>query len=174
MYVHARRRVRTTRKKQKVTINLTPEITRKAKELGLNISKTCENALKQAITRLEQPPTPYNTTMYRKPVAVEEETIWWTGRDSNPRPPPCEGGIHTRLNYRPTPIIPFSQLNALHQFTVYSSAVQFNFFTRSTRTWPIAVALSTASGFDCLYMGKKYKGLGVDRSIDRFTRKSRK
>ena len=32
--------------------------------------------------------------------------IWWTGRDLNPRPPPLsdfsrEGGIHTRLNYRP-------------------------------------------------------------------------
>ena len=25
----------------------------------------------------------------------------WTGRDLNPRPPPCEGGVHTKLNYRP-------------------------------------------------------------------------
>ena len=25
----------------------------------------------------------------------------WTGRDLNPRPPPCEGGIPARLNYRP-------------------------------------------------------------------------
>ncbi len=25
----------------------------------------------------------------------------WTGRDLNPRPPPCEGGVHAKLNYRP-------------------------------------------------------------------------
>ena len=25
----------------------------------------------------------------------------WTGRDSNPRPPECKSGIHSRLNYRP-------------------------------------------------------------------------
>ncbi len=29
---------------------------------------------------------------------------WWTGRDLNPGPPPCQGGAHTRLSYRPTPI----------------------------------------------------------------------
>ncbi|BAA29288.1 125aa long hypothetical protein [Pyrococcus horikoshii OT3] len=27
---------------------------------------------------------------------------WWTGRDLNPGPPPCKGGAHTRLSYRPT------------------------------------------------------------------------
>ena len=27
--------------------------------------------------------------------------LWWTGRDLNPRLPPCEGGDHTRLIYRP-------------------------------------------------------------------------
>ena len=26
---------------------------------------------------------------------------WWTGRDLNPRPPPCEGGDHASLIYRP-------------------------------------------------------------------------
>ena len=26
----------------------------------------------------------------------------WTGRDLNPRPPDCESGVHTKLNYRPT------------------------------------------------------------------------
>ncbi len=25
----------------------------------------------------------------------------WTGRDLNPRPPDCESGVRTRLNYRP-------------------------------------------------------------------------
>ena len=41
------------RRKQKVTINLDPEVVRKARELGLNISKIAENALKEYIKRLE-------------------------------------------------------------------------------------------------------------------------
>jgi post-segregation antitoxin (ccd killing protein) len=35
-----------------VTIRINPEIHEKAKEMGLNISKTCENALKNATSRL--------------------------------------------------------------------------------------------------------------------------
>jgi hypothetical protein len=35
------------------TVCLNPELTNLAKELGLNISKTCENALKLAISRLQ-------------------------------------------------------------------------------------------------------------------------
>jgi hypothetical protein len=31
----------------------------------------------------------------------EEESFWWTGRDSNPCPPECKSGVHARLNYRP-------------------------------------------------------------------------
>ena len=47
----------------KVRVNITVEqsIVQKAKELGLNISKTCENALKEAIRRLEAP-NPSNTS----------------------------------------------------------------------------------------------------------------
>ena len=41
------------RRKQKVTINLDPKVVRKARELGLNISKIAENALKEYIKRLE-------------------------------------------------------------------------------------------------------------------------
>ena len=40
------------RRKVKVTINLEPEVVKKAKDLGLNISKICENALKEYIWRL--------------------------------------------------------------------------------------------------------------------------
>ena len=54
MYVHIRRLVKKLmRRKQKVTINLEPQIVKKAKELGLNISKVSENALKEYIKRLE-------------------------------------------------------------------------------------------------------------------------
>ena len=39
-------------KKKNVVIYLNPEIVKEAKELGLNISKISENALKEAIRRL--------------------------------------------------------------------------------------------------------------------------
>ena len=41
------------RKRKNVVITLDPEIVKKAKELGLNISKVCENALFQAVKALE-------------------------------------------------------------------------------------------------------------------------
>ena len=43
------------RNKQKVMINLPPHIVQQARDLGLNISKLCENSLKQAIVKLETP-----------------------------------------------------------------------------------------------------------------------
>ena len=40
-------------KKTYVTIYVDEEVVKKAKELGFNISKLCENAMKQAIKRME-------------------------------------------------------------------------------------------------------------------------
>gem|GEM_PF-1138775 len=40
-------------KRKNVVITLDPEIVEKAKKLGLNISKVCENALVQAVNSLE-------------------------------------------------------------------------------------------------------------------------
>ena len=40
-------------KKTYATIYVDEDVIRKAKEIGLNISKTCENALKEAIRRLK-------------------------------------------------------------------------------------------------------------------------
>jgi hypothetical protein len=28
--------------------------------------------------------------------------VWWAGRDLNPRTPPCQGGILTKLDHRPS------------------------------------------------------------------------
>ena len=42
-------------RKQKVYITLSPELVHKAREIGLNISKVCENALIDMINRLESP-----------------------------------------------------------------------------------------------------------------------
>ena len=41
------------RRKVRVSINLPPELVKKAKGLGLNISKIAENALREFIRRLE-------------------------------------------------------------------------------------------------------------------------
>jgi post-segregation antitoxin (ccd killing protein) len=41
------------------TIELNPELTNLAYEMGLNISKTCENALEDAIRRLQNSNSDY-------------------------------------------------------------------------------------------------------------------
>ncbi|HIE18697.1 TPA: hypothetical protein EYP75_03125 [Candidatus Bathyarchaeota archaeon] len=43
-----------TKRKKNVVITLNPELVEKAKNLGLNISKVCENALIQAFKALEE------------------------------------------------------------------------------------------------------------------------
>ena len=83
------------RKRKNVVITLDPELVEKAHKLGLNISKICEFSLNQAIKALEE------TLSGKGTFRASDLTWWWTGRDLNPRPPPCEGGIHSRLNYRP-------------------------------------------------------------------------
>jgi post-segregation antitoxin (ccd killing protein) len=40
-------------KKEKITLYMDGEIVEKAKELGFNLSKLCENCLKQAIAKME-------------------------------------------------------------------------------------------------------------------------
>jgi post-segregation antitoxin (ccd killing protein) len=55
------------RNKQRVNINLPSELVEKSRDLGLNISKTCENALNQAVQNLEQ------------------SGVWWARGDLNPR-----------------------------------------------------------------------------------------
>ncbi|MCD6088258.1 type II toxin-antitoxin system CcdA family antitoxin [Candidatus Bathyarchaeota archaeon] len=42
------------RKRKNVVITLDPELVKKARKLGLNISKICENTLIQAVKALEQ------------------------------------------------------------------------------------------------------------------------
>ena len=54
---------------------------KKAKEIGLNLSQFCENALREAIKRLEGTKTETNGG---NPVS---QTVWRGVRDSNPRDP---------------------------------------------------------------------------------------
>ena len=44
-------------KKVRVNLTINKKVVQTAKELGLNLSKTCKNALKEAIKLLERPIT---------------------------------------------------------------------------------------------------------------------
>lgn len=80
----------------KVRVNLTidEEVKSKAEELGLNLSKVAENALKEAVRRLEDadPPKRADSSVN---ASAQAEGLEWTGWDLNPRPPECKSGIHT-------------------------------------------------------------------------------
>ena len=72
-----------------ISIRIDPKIFQKARELSLNISKTCENSLKQEIQRLANanPETNFISTCD----STSQQPLWSLGRDSNPRPPPYQG-----------------------------------------------------------------------------------
>jgi len=57
------------------TIYINNIVIRKAKDIGLNISKTCENALKEAIRRLEAP-NPQNDKNSFSVNAVPKRVEW--------------------------------------------------------------------------------------------------
>ena len=79
-------------RKTRTNITVDPDVLRKAHELGLNVSKVCENALKDAIRRLEQPTIQTETNGgYIDARSVSFEDRRSLGRDSNPRPPPYQG-----------------------------------------------------------------------------------
>ena len=92
----------------KVRTNILIEelVLKKAKSLGINILKACENYLKILIDIMEQTNSQIKQQIKTNSEKREgAETIgvhnWWTGRDLNPRPPDCKSGVHSRLNYRP-------------------------------------------------------------------------
>jgi hypothetical protein len=67
-----------------VTVKLNAELANLGAEMGLNLSKVCENALKTAIIRLQGINTENNGILN---VRSSNE---WTERDLNPRLPRCE------------------------------------------------------------------------------------
>ena len=84
-------------KKKRTTVYIDPDVLARAQELGLNISKTCENSLITAIEALEYV---YNVKALKE---LNSENMRWAGQDLNLRPPPRKGGVLTRLDDRPTP-----------------------------------------------------------------------
>ena len=70
--------------KQNVTLVIDKEVYEKAHALGINVSKACENYLKQLIEAIEginRQDTPKNRDLVGKSL----------GRDLNPRPLPYQG-----------------------------------------------------------------------------------
>ena len=61
--------------KKSVMVYLDPKVVKEARELGLNLSRVCENALKQAIEQLKP--------LYKKEKAENDEK-WCGRRDLNP------------------------------------------------------------------------------------------
>ena len=70
-------------KKASVVITLDPESVKKARDLGLNISKICQNALDEAIRRLGDPES---GTMINGGSNESRDKDRWAGPDLNRRP----------------------------------------------------------------------------------------
>jgi len=70
-------------KKARTTLYIDTEIIKEAQELGLNISKTCENALKMAIEQLR--PIYYKSKSKGSP-DNPRNSDWWGRPDSNRGP----------------------------------------------------------------------------------------
>ena len=73
--------------KGKLTLYVDVEVVKEAKELGLNISKVCENALKEAIKRLKG--EYLGTERRQNPVSNKK---WCRGPDLNRRQPGLQPG----------------------------------------------------------------------------------
>ena len=128
--------------KIRTSILIEKEVLTKTQQYGINVSKATENYLKILIANIEQ--THKQIEQQTKTLSTKQngsaETVRfleWTGRDLNPRPPDCESGVHTRLNYRP-----FSA------FIIFIGRVEFRFsllktilMTKMLRLWLTRIQL---------------------------------
>ncbi len=79
--------------KVRTNITIDPEVLRKAKEYGLNVSKIAENALKEYIRRLEGSSQRTETNGGYVDTRSVSQQPWWAGPDLNRRPSPREGDV---------------------------------------------------------------------------------
>ena len=83
-------------KKATLSITLPPELVKKAREYGLNISKIAENALKSYIERLEGVKTETNGgPRFLGEASFTKEGSKWARPDLNQRSSPREGDVLT-------------------------------------------------------------------------------
>ena len=90
------------------------EVIKKAKEMDLNVSKTCENCLKQATKVLER------TFKQNKGGIGTVGSVWWGRGDLNPGPRTPQARILDQTG--PRPLNSFQLLSPRH---VYGIAVEF-------------------------------------------------
>ena len=88
--------------KVRTNITIDPEVLKKAKEYGLNLSKIAENAVKEYIRRLEGSSQQTETNGgYVDARSASNQHDWWAGPDLNRRPSARQADVLTVLDYRP-------------------------------------------------------------------------
>ena len=79
-------------KRIRVNLTIDEDIVEKAKTLGLNLSKTCENCLFRSIKAIETAYGENNNGDHHENTSIN---LKWAERDLNPRPSPRQGDILT-------------------------------------------------------------------------------
>ena len=88
-----------TANKTTVSLYLNRKLVEKARNYRLNFSRVTEQALSSILDYLESSKAQNSSELLNQ--YSFRKKIEWTGGDLNPRLPPCEGGVRTRLNHRP-------------------------------------------------------------------------
>ena len=89
----------TSEKKITIGIYVDRKLVERTKKRRLNLSKVTEQALSSILDYLE--PQNYQTSPVMLNHSSTLNNVEWTEGDLNPRLPPCGGGDHTGLIYRP-------------------------------------------------------------------------
>ena len=89
-------------KKRNVALYLDGEILEKSRELGLNLSRTFENHLRQLVNHVDSVHGQYKSLR------------WWAGPDLNRRPSARQADVLTELDYRPSMFVGYFQYIALN------------------------------------------------------------
>ena len=89
----------TSKEKTTVGVHLSRKLVERARNRRLNLSRVTEQALSSILDYLE-PQNNQKSIDYPSRVSSLNK-VEWTEGDLNPRLPPCGGGDHTGLIYRP-------------------------------------------------------------------------
>jgi hypothetical protein len=108
----------------------------------------------------------------------------WAGSDSNQRPPPCQGGILTKLDHRPlTPIIrlPLNRLNIYSPTPIknYTAYIRHRTFMSNLlrRECKIDLRVPASRGYDFLVLTllkkKNYQKQVLNIKVDKYGHNNR-
>ena len=88
-----------TATKTTVSLYLNRNLVERARKRRLNLSRVTEQALSSILDYLEPQSSQKISVMLNQ--GSSSKNVEWTEGDLNPRLPPCGGGDHTGLIYRP-------------------------------------------------------------------------